>query len=252
MSEELKHKVELVHKHFENFSNFIELPDFRSFLLFTLTSQVSTNILAQMGLGGNKEVISIPYNPILKIYYQKINMISAGSLIIYVKSDPISEEFVLEKDNPIIKRFLNPNEMSLAFRGKEKFLLPMISDCSTCNGESNSKLTIKIDDLFHSLESFLAMAEPNLLFVLGPNNAQEPDLLFTFNMMPEMPSKLDQKILKIDIFLDQEHKTKEITYIKREENFILKYLKDIKDVSHADIYKSAYSLLLHVKSFNKP
>ena len=252
MSEELKHKVELVQKHFENFSNFIELPDFRSFLLFTLTSQVPSNILAQMGLGGNKEVINIPYNPILKIYYQKINLISAGSLIIYIKSDPISEEFILEKDNPIIKEFLNPNEMSLAFRGKEKFLLPLISDCSTCNGESNSKLTIKIDDLFHSLESFLAVAEPNLLFVLGANKAQEPDLLFTFNMMPEMPSRLDQKVLKIDIFVDNEHNSKDITYIKREENFIIKYLKDIKDVSHADIYKSAYSLLLHVKSFNKP
>ena len=252
MSEELKYKVEFVQKHFENFSNFIELPDFRSFLLFTLTSQVSTNILAQMGLGGNKEVINIPYNPILKIYYQKINMISAGSLIIYVKSDPISEEFILEKDDPIIKKFLNPNEMSLAFRGKEKFLLPKISDCSTSNRESNSELTIKIDDLFHSLESFLAVAEPNLLFVLGANNTQEPDLLFTFNMMPEMPSRLDQKVLKIDIFVDNEHNSKDITYIKREENFIIKYLKDIKDVSHADIYKSAYSLLLHVKSFNKP
>ena len=252
MSEELKQKFELVQRHFENFSNFIELPDFRSFLLFTLTSQVPSNILAQMGLGGNKEVINIPYNPILKIYYQKINLISAGSLIIYIKSDPISEEFILEKDNPIIKEFLNPNEMSLAFRGKEKFLLPLISDCSTCNGESNSKLTIKIDDLFHSLESFLAVAEPNLLFVLGANNAQEPDLLFTFNMMPEMPSRLDQKVLKIDIFVDNEHNSKDITYIKREENFIIKYLKDIKDVSHADIYKSAYSLLLHVKSFNKP
>jgi hypothetical protein len=120
MSEELNHKVDLVKSKFEKFSNFIELPDFRSFLLFTLTSQVPMNVLAQMGLGGNKEIINLPYNPILKIYYQKINLISAGSLIVYVKSDPISEEFILEKDNSTIKSFLNPSEMSLAFRGKEK------------------------------------------------------------------------------------------------------------------------------------
>lgn len=252
MSEELKQKVEFVQKQFEDFSNFIELPDFRTFLLFTLTSQVPTNILAQMGLGGNKEVISLPYNPILKIYYQKINLISSGSLILYVKSDPISENFIIEKDDPVIKQFLNSNEMSLAFRGKEKFLLPMISDCTTCNGENNSKIKIKVDDLFHSLESFMAVAEPNLLFVLNANNDQDPDLIFTFNMMPELPSSTDQKVLKIDIFIDKEHKTKEITYIKREEDFIIKYLKDIKDVSHADIYKSAYSTLLHLKSFNKP
>ncbi|MFX1344523.1 MAG: hypothetical protein ACFFAI_05415 [Promethearchaeota archaeon] len=252
MSEELKQKVALVQKLFEGFSNYIELPDFRSFLLFTLTSQVPTNILAQMGLGGSKEVINIPYNPIFKIYYQKINLISVGSLIIYVKSEPISKEFILEKDDPIIKQYLNPNEMSLAFRGKEKFLLPKISDCSTCNEDNNSKLTLKIDDLFHSLESFLAVAEPNLLFVIGSKNDGEPDVLFTFNMMPEMPIRIDQKVLKIDIFVDNEHKSKDITYIKREENYNIKYLKDIKDVSHADIYKSAYSLLLHVKSFNKP
>ncbi|MHA2248642.1 MAG: hypothetical protein ACXADY_27100 [Candidatus Hodarchaeales archaeon] len=252
MSEELKKKADLVKEKFENFSNFIELPNFRSFLLFTLTSQVPMNVLAQFGLGGNKEVISLPYNPILKIYYQKINLISAGSLIVYVKSDPISPEFLLKKDNAIIKEFLNPNEMNLAFRGKEKFLLPMISDYSTYNEENNSKLRVKIDDVFHSLESFLAVAEPNLLFVLDGKASSEPDLIFTFNMMPEMPSKSDEKVLKIDIFVDTKHNTENITYIKREEDFIIKYLKDIKDTSHSDIYKSAYSLILHLKSFNKP
>ena len=252
MSEELKKKVDLVKEKFENFSNFIELPNFRSFLLFTLTSQVPMNVLAQFGLGGKKEVISLPYDPVLNIYYQKINLISAGSLIIYVKMPPISPEFLLKKDDSTIKEFLNANEMNLAFRGKEKFLLPMISDYSASNKENNSKLIVKIDDMYHSLESFLAVAEPNLLFVLDGKTSSAPDLLFTFNMMPEIPSKSDEKVLKIDIFLDIDHKTEDITYIKREEDFILKYLKDIKDTSHSDIYKSAYSLLLHIKSFNKP
>ncbi|MHA2390589.1 MAG: hypothetical protein ACXAEX_01365 [Promethearchaeota archaeon] len=252
MSEELKPKVDFVHKKFENFSNYIELPDFRSFLLFTLTSQVPTNLLAQFGLGGSKEVISLPYNPLLKIYYQKINLISAGSLIIYVKSDPISDEFVLAKDNPIIKNFLNPEEMSLAFRGKEKFLLPMITDCSTCDAENNSNISIKIDDLFHSIKSFLAVAEPNILFSIDAQQDTEPDLLFTFNMMPEMPSKLDQKVLKIDAFLDETHATKDITYIKREEDYKIDYLTEIKKVGHAEIYKSAYSLIMHIKSLSEP
>ncbi|MHA1913132.1 MAG: hypothetical protein ACW986_01830 [Promethearchaeota archaeon] len=252
MSEEIKQKIDLVHKHFENFSNFIELPDFRSFLLFTLTSQVPTNILAQFGLGGSKEIIGLPYNPSLKIYYQKINLISAGSLIIYVKSDPISDEFVLEKDHSIIKQFLNPEEMSLAFRGKEKFILPKITDCSIFDAENNHEISVRIDDLFHSLKSFLAVAEPNILFALKAQGDNEPDLLFTFNMMPEMPSKLDKRILKIDVFLDDDHLTNAITYIKREENFKIEYLQEIKKVSHSEIYKSAYSLITHVKSLNEP
>jgi len=253
MTEELKHKVDLVKSKFENFANFIELPDFRSFLLFTLTSQVPMNVLAQMGLGGNKETINLPYNPILKIYYQKINLLSVGSLIIFVKSDPISEKFVLEKDDSTIKSFLNPDEMSMAFRGKEKFLLPMMNDCSSCDVDSKSKVTIKIDDLFHSLESFLAVAEPNLLFVIDGKNDSEPDVLFTFNMMPEMPGKTDKKILKIDVYLDEKHKTKEVTYIKRnQEDYKIEYLQEVKEISHAEIYKSSFSLIIHVKSLNEP
>ncbi len=252
MSEELNQKVNLIKKKFENFTNFIELPDFRSFLLFTLTSQVPMNILAQMGLGGNKEVISLPYNPLLKIYYQKINLLSVGSLIVYVKSDPISEKFILEKDDPKIKSFLNPDEMSLAFRGKEKFLLPLVSDCSSCDVDNNSKIIIKVDDLFHSLESFLGVAEPNLLFVIAGENDSEPDVLFTFNMMPAMPNRKDKKILKIDVYIDGKHNTRDVTYIKREEDYKIDFLKEVKAVSHAEIYKSAFSLIIHVKSLNEP
>ena len=250
MSEELKQKLGTVQKIFENFSNFLELSDFRSYLLFTLTSQVPTNIMAQLGLGSNKEIINLPYNPIFNIYYQKINLISAGSLIVYTKNAPITDKFTLDKDDPIIKKYLNINEMSLAFRGKEKFILPKISDCSAFNVDG--KLIIKVDDLFHSLESFLAITEPNLLFVIDANEDLLPDLVFTFNMMPEMPRRMDQRVLKIDVFFDKEHKTRDKVYLEREENYNIKYLKDIKEISHADLYKSAFSLIIHVKSFSKP
>ncbi|MFX0043837.1 MAG: hypothetical protein ACFE8L_13075 [Candidatus Hodarchaeota archaeon] len=251
MSGELLDKIKLVNEYLHDFTNFIELENFRSFLLFTLTSQVPSNILAQIGLGGPKEIINLPYNPIFDIYYQKINLISAGALIIYVKADPISNNFILEKDDSIIKNYLNPNEISLAFRGKEKFLLPKISDCSAFNDERKSKINIKIDDLFHSLESFLAVSEPNLLFVIDAKTDSQPDLIFTFNMMPELP-KLDQKVLKVDVYLDYSHKTRDITYLKREEDYNITYLKDIKEVSHADLYKSLFSLILHIKSLNEP
>ncbi len=252
MSEELLDKIKLVNEYLKDFTNFIELENFRSFLLFTLTSQVPSNILAQIGLGGTKDIINLPYNPIFKIYYQKINLISAGALIIYVKTNPISNNFIIEKDDSIIKNYLNPNEISLAFRGKEKFLLPKISDCSVFNDERKNKIIIKIDDLFHSLESFLAVSEPNLLFVIDAKNDSDPDLIFTFNLMPEMSSRLDQKVLKIDVFFDKDHKTKDKTYLKREEDYTINYLQDIKEVGHAELYKSSFSLILHVKSLNEP
>ena len=252
MSEQLKEKILLIQTYFNDFNNFIELDGLRSFLLFTLTSQATSNILAQLGLGGSKDIINLAYNPISKIYYQKVNLLTAKSLIIYVKADPLTKEFILEKDNPIFKQFLNSNEMSLAFRAKEKFIFPNISDCSNLDIDEKTKLNIKIDDLYHSLESFVAVAEPNLLFVLDAKNSNKPDLIFSVNMMPEMPGKMKKNVLKIDVFLDEEHKTQGITYLKREEDYTLKYLKDIKEVSHSDLYKSSFSLILHIKSFNTP
>ncbi|MFX0176434.1 MAG: hypothetical protein ACFE85_09405 [Candidatus Hodarchaeota archaeon] len=249
MSNTLNERINVVNEYFKDFNNFIELKDFRAFLLFTLTSQVPMNIMAQLGLGGDREKINVPYNPEYKIYYQKVNLISSGSLTIYVKSEPITEKFHLEKDNEIFRTFLNPNEISLAFRGREKFLFPKIGDCSALYDE---KLKIIIDDLFFDLKSFISFSQPNVLFVLDSNTDVKPDLIFTFNMMPQLPSKSDENILKVDVYLDYEHKTKNITYIKREEDYTLKYLNDIKEVSHADLYKSTFSLVLHIKSLNKP
>jgi len=253
MSEQLKDKIALIKNRFKDFSNYLELDSFRSFLLFTLTSKSPSNLLAQLGMGGNKDIIILPYDPVLKIYYQKINLLSAGSLIIYVKSEPISEEFTIKKDDPIIKQYLNANELSLAFHGKEKFLLPRISDCSIHDlTEEEDIITLNIDDLYHSLKSFIATTEPNVLFVLNGNDGREPDVLFSFNLMPQMPMKWDRKELMIDVFLDEEHKTKDMTYLRKEEDFSLVYMKDIKEVSHADLYTSTFSLLLHVRSLKKP
>ena len=253
MSNNLNNLIIKVEEYFKDFTCYIELSDFRSFLLFTLTSQTPSNILAQMGFGGAKDVISLPYNPIFKIYYQKINLIASGSLIVYIKSDPVKDEFIIEKDDPIFKNFLNANEISLAFRGKEKFIFPLVSDCSSFENNSEPiKLTIVIDDYFHSLESFLAILEPNVLFVIDGKDESEPDLLFTFNMMPEFPGKFKKNVLKIDAFLDNDHKTKDITYLKREEDYTLTYLKNIKEISHTELYKSSFSLIIHIKSLNKP
>ncbi|MFX1276485.1 MAG: hypothetical protein ACFFAT_15775, partial [Promethearchaeota archaeon] len=232
-----------------DFSNSIELEDFRSFLLFTMNSQVPSNLLAQIGFGNSKEVINLPYNPLAKMHYQKINLITSGSLIVYVKCDPISEDFLLEKENSLFKKFLNPNEFSLAFRGNEKILIPKISDCSSIN--SSAKINVKIDDLYHSFQSFMAVAQPNIVFVLE-GGSDKPDIIFAFNMMPQISEIKSENVLKIDVYIDQKHETKGKTYIKREEDFTIEFLNDIKEYSHADLYKSAFSLILRVKSLKNP
>ncbi len=249
MSEALNNKIKVVNEFFNGFTNFIELEDFRSFLLLTLTSQGPMNIMAQLGLGGDKSVINLPYNPDFNLYYQKINLLSSSSLMIYAKSDPITNEFVLKKNDEIFEKFLSSSEIESAFRGKEKFIFPKVSDCSILE---DSKLNIKIDDLFHNLESFISYAQPNILFVFDAVETSKPDLLFTFNMTPQFPKKLDENILQIDAYLDYEHKIKDVNYLKREADYSLTYLKEIKEMSNAELYKASFSLILHIKSINKP
>jgi len=249
MSEALNNKIKIVDEFFNGFSNFIELENFRAFLLLTLTSQGPTNIMAQLGLGGDKSITNLPYNPDFNIYYQKINLLSSSSVVLYAKSDPITEEFVLEKDDDVFKKFLSESEIDSAFRGKEKFIFPKVSDCSILE---DSNINIKIDDLFHNLESFISYAQPNILFVFDAAESSKPDLLFTFNMTPQFPKKLDENILQIDAYLDYEHKTKDINYLKRDADYSLTYLKEIKEMSNAELYKSSFSLILHIKSINNP
>lgn len=249
MSENIYEKIELVNKHFKDFTHFIELKNFRAFLLLTLNSQSSTNLMAQLGLGGNREIINLPFDPMRGIYYQKVNLLSSSSVIIYVKTEEITDKFLLDKDHKIFKEYLNINESSLAFRGKEKFTFPKVTDYSTID---DSKLNIKIDDYFHSIESFIGFIQPNVLFVVDAKDPSQPDLVFTFNMAPQLPRSSEENVLRLDVFLDNKHKLKDITYIKREEDYSIKCMKDIKEVSHGDLYKSAFSLVLHIKSFKNP
>jgi len=249
MSDALVDKIKIVNEYFNGFTNFLEVEDFRAFLLLTLTSQVPMNIMAQLGLGGNKDVINIPYSPDYKMYYQKINLMSSSSLIIYTKSDPITDEFILEKNDEIFKKYLSLNEIDLAFRGKEKFLFPKLSDCSILE---DSELRIKLDDLFHNLESFISYTQPNVLFVIDAEDTTRPDLIFTFNLTPQLPKKLDENVLQVDVYLDYDKKTRDINYLKREADYSLTFLKNIKEISHAELYKSSFSLILHIKSLNKP
>lgn len=249
MSEEIKEKLNFVNKKFKEFTNFIELNDFRAYLLFTLNAQVPSNILAQMGFGGSKDVINLPYNPAAKAYYHKIGLMS-GALIIYVKKDLLTDKFTLEKDDPIFKEFLNQNEKDLAFRGKEKFVFPKITECTSFQ-DSENNLTVEVDDLYYSFESFMAVTEPNVVFVID-GEGDDPDIVFAFNLMPQLPTKTDKNLLKVDLFLDDKHLSKGATYLKREEDYELTFLKDVKEVSHADLYKSSFSLIVHVKSFASP
>jgi hypothetical protein len=249
MLKDIESVISKIKEKFSAFSNFIELDDFRQILLFTLTSQAANNLMSQLGIGGNPDIISLPYDPVNQAYYQKVNLISSGSLIIYTKSAPISDKFLLEKDEPIFHEFLNQNERDLAFRGKEKFLFPKLSDCSSID---DSKVTIKIDDLFHDFKSFISYSQPNVIFVIDSKDDKQADIVFTFNMMPQFPVKLDEKVLKIDIFMDEDHLTRGKIYLEREEDYELNFLNDMKEVSHSELYKSSFSLILHVKSFNAP
>ena len=70
----------------------------------------------------------------------------------------------------------------------------MVSDCNSCDLDNNSKITIKIDDLFHSLESFLGVAEPNLLFAIDGINDSRTDFIKDIYNKNTCPRSLTDRI----------------------------------------------------------
>ena len=57
---------------------------------------------------------------------------------------------------------------------------------------------------------------------------------------------------KSDVYLDEERRTKDMDFLKREKDYNLTFLKEIKEMSHAELYTSSFALVLHIKSLNKP
>jgi len=252
MSEKLNEKIEYVKNAFKDFKNYIELEDFKSFLLFTLNAPTTIFITPSLNFGKNPNV-ALRYDPVKKIYFTKIqtNLFADSEIIVYYATEPLTDKLILKKDDKFFDDFLTINEKEIAFSGREKFLFIKKSRGIEVYKEQGNNIEFKIEGYFDDMESFINSIVVPFIFLLQGSSDNEPDVLSSFNIKPSL-NLSNKSIYYIDCFLDKEHKTRSINYIKQDENLKITLMKDFKEISHSELFKSTFDLLLKIKSFNIP
>ena len=249
---DLEEKITAIKNRFKDFKYFIELGSVKDFLLFTLNAP-SKIVIGPSFNFGKRESVSVGYDPFRKIYFTQMhtNMLSGGSVTAYFPSESLTDELVLKKDNKFFDDFFTKNEKDVAFATLEKFLFLQKAVAEFEDRTGGKPVNIKINEYFKNLESFISSNNLPICFILEGKDKSEPDLLFTFNLSTSINIQ-DINSLNISCYLDSEQKTRGFCYIKQDENLKVTLMEDLKDISHSELFKSTFVLLINIKSFNIP
>lgn len=248
-------KYQFAVEKFANFGNFLEIGDFRKFLLLILNLDAGgpEAMMQQLGMGAKTRAI-LPYDPEKKMYYTKVmsGLSYHHQMMIYHKTDKVSEEFLNEQTSPLFTNYLSSYERKNLLPGKFKILTPEVKDFSrnVLQGKNAAKpIVMGIESLFFDLAEMIVTQQSKFLFLLEDSQA---DLLFSMNISFNPNIDADH-IQMVDVFVDEEKKFRDQTFIRMKEGDMEIHLVDeIKELSHGELYDSHFTILVPVKSLNAP
>jgi len=120
-------KFEFAKEKFKSFSNYIEISNFREFLLLILNIEGdgAEAIMRQLGMG-SKNKATLPYDPFKKIYYTKVisGLSMKNQLKIYIKSKKINESLQNKLDSKIFTDNLSDFERKNLLPNKFSLIIP--------------------------------------------------------------------------------------------------------------------------------
>ena len=253
MDNEAKYQFSI--EQFKNFKNHFEIHDFRKFLLLILNLDAGgpEAMLQQLGMGSKKRVV-LPYNPEAGIYYTKVmsGLSYHNQLLIYHKTEKLSETFVNDAESTLFTESLSAYERENFLPGKFKILTPEVKDFTAkilIGKNSNKPLITGIESLYFNLAEMIVSQQSKYLFLIEGDVA---DVLFSMNIS-FAPSHDGDNIQMLDIFVDEEKKYRDFTFIRMKEGELeMALLKEIQDMSHGELYKSHFTIIVPIKSFDTP
>ena len=246
-------KYEFAREKFKSFSNYIEISNFREFLLLILNIEGdgAEAIMRQLGMGSKNKAI-LPYDPFKSAYYTKVmSGLSINSqLKIYIKSEKINDSLLNKSDSKIFTENLSEFERKNLLPNKFALITPSIVDSldEKLDLIKNKEITPIIESLFVDLAEFIASQNLKFIFLLEDDTA---DILFTVNMSIAHDSNSPKQIQFFDIFIDEDKKIRNHTFIRmKKDEMDMEFMNEIKDYSHSEIFKSHFTIIVKVKSFN--
>jgi hypothetical protein len=254
---DLQETVNTIMAQLADFAGYIEIEKFEDFFFFSMGSEGGPEGVASMlGMGGSKEMV-LNYDPILGIYYSRVmsGPQDSNSITVFTRDNPIADQWedlskkfhIPTKDKSLETVFPQKIRDVLSSQ-KASILFVQSSDVSALNDSQRAQPTIKIETIYHTLLSLVAgYNQVKSVFVLeGADGA--PDVLFNFNFSM-FPVPEQQNNIQIEAYVDPDHLTAGKKFISVDtESYEVQFLDEIDDIRH----NMQYTLVLHIKSFNKP
>ncbi len=237
---------------FRAFGNYIEIQDFKAFLILALNQIAGQKQFFQqiMGTSGNPTLWFYEENA--NVFFMEFGLKELGfaPIIVYNRSNK-KVDFVIKGDNKLFAETLNKHEMELLVKPKMIVYSPTIVDHGRNiihEDEMSIKTVIKINSVYKKLEEFIVA--PSLLsyfFVLESENG--PDIVFTLRE----PIKVNNKSLvlqPLDVYLDEEKILRGNLYVMLDENLKMTLIKDFK-MEKSELFEKNITLIVRIKSFEK-
>ena len=98
------------------------------------------------------------------------------------------------------------------------------------------------------LAEFIASQNLKFIFLLEDDKA---DILFTVNMSMAPDNNSTKHLQFFDVYIDEDKKIRNHTFIRmKKEEIDMEFMNEIKDYSHSEIFKSHFTIIVKIKSFN--
>jgi hypothetical protein len=243
--------IEQIKSKFATFKGFIELGNFRTFLLRTLSEDSGENPISRF-LEGMKTNRQIFYDTEKKAVIREQIISDEATIVEYFKCEPPMDKQVISTDDTeFFNKHLSKFEQETMIEPKLKInLIKYINKAFEVNQKYNKVPKFEITKIYNDLSSFLLGNSSNSMFYVLDGAKQEPDILFCLPI--NITSFIKNSYNSIHVFVDKSKICAANSYLRLNVNdFKIEGIKELKDtVTHGDMFNNKFFLLGHVKSFN--
>ena len=238
---------EYLTKTFAKLKNYVELKDFRTFLLFNLIDESESMI--QKLMEGGTSLRTLLYDS--KGAYLYEYAMTKGRLLFYTKAPLIEGISVLdrEKNKDFFDEHLRKFEQKkLLTKQDNKIGLVKITE-KMIEVDEKYKISPKFEvtRIYEDFISFLFdIGKSRYVFVID-GKGDKPNIVFAISIL--LSNALNQEYVAVQAYIDKEKKYSGQFLKVNSEEFAYESVDEIKEASHSEMFHTDYLLLVHIKSF---
>jgi hypothetical protein len=247
-NQNFKKDIEIIKGKFSKFKGYITVSDFKTFLLMTFTEDTEENMMKMMMEGGN---------PNRNIYWDKEKnalvmelLPPEKNLMTILKNPPdLNKQIIKLDDREFFDQYLSKFEQeNLMDKKGEIRIVEYTNFIPDLLEKHNIHPIFEISKVYNDLLSMLfGIGKVKSIFILD-GEGDEPDILFSFYV--SLTTLVGEKFIPVHAYADYSKICRDSQFIKyNKESHEYEGVKELMEVSHSELFKNVYILLVHVKSF---